>query len=71
MHPDEIEMHHNIEEPNERGLTDNSDLLCCELDAARYRWLRERYGVGDETYLAEGITSESELDEYIDAQLAT
>ncbi len=38
-------------------------------DAQRYRWLRREYGLGSETYLAEGIISETQLDEYIDKKL--
>ena len=38
-------------------------------DAERYRWLRKKYSEGDETYLAEGITSGIQLDEYIDKQI--
>ena len=37
-----------------------------KLDAIRYRWLRRKYAQGDETYLAEGISDEIQLDEYID-----
>ncbi len=39
-------------------------------DALRYRWLRQQYGMGSETYLAEEIVSEQGLDEYIDGKLA-
>ena len=38
-------------------------------DALRYRWLRDQYGDGGETYLAEGIMSGQELDDYIDDKL--
>ena len=40
-------------------------------DALRYRWLRRKYAIGEETYLAEGIVSEKNLDEYIDDNLNT
>lgn len=39
------------------------------LDAARYRWLRSQYARGQETYLAEGISNEDELDKYIDRKM--
>ncbi len=39
------------------------------IDAKRYRWLRRKYGIGFETYLAEGITTENDLDEYIDTKI--
>lgn len=39
-------------------------------DAERYRWLRLKYAQGYETSLAESITKESHLDEYIDAALS-
>ena len=38
-------------------------------DAIRYQWLRNEYAHGRETYLAEGIPSGENLDEYIDEQL--
>ena len=40
-----------------------------EKDAERYRWLRNQYGKGHETYLAESINSEEELDKYIDERI--
>ena len=42
------------------------DMIAC---ANRYRWLRKEFAEGRETYLAEGIPSEDELDRYIDEQL--
>jgi hypothetical protein len=39
------------------------------LDAERYRWIREQYANGKETYLAEGIMNGKQLDNYIDKQL--
>ena len=39
------------------------------LNANRYQWLRKEFAAGRETYLAEGIPSEDELDKYIDEQL--
>jgi hypothetical protein len=36
------------------------------LDAMRYRWLRKEFAAGRETYLAEGLTIEEDLDNYID-----
>jgi hypothetical protein len=38
-------------------------------EAMRYRWLRSQYAAGEETYLAEGIVSEDQLDEHIDTKL--
>ena len=38
-------------------------------DSKRYRWLRKQYGMGKETYLAEDIRSEKELDKYIDEKI--
>ena len=35
------------------------------IDAKRYRWLRHQYAKGHETYLAERIESERQLDDYI------
>jgi hypothetical protein len=40
-----------------------------ERNAARYEWLRKQYACGEETYLAEGITSGKDLDEYIDGKM--
>ena len=31
MQPDEIEMHHNLPEADEQGLSDTNALLCCEI----------------------------------------
>jgi hypothetical protein len=39
------------------------------VDALRYRWLRKEYSKGNETYIAESITSEESLDRYIDEQM--
>ncbi len=50
----------SIESINDEKLVD---------DAKRYRWLRHKYGIGFETYLAEGITTENDLDEYIDTKI--
>ena len=36
------------------------------VDAFRYRWLRKEYDAGRETYLAEGLPTEEDLDNYID-----
>lgn len=38
-------------------------------DAERYRWLRSQFAQGNETYIGEGITSEEELDKYIDGKM--
>jgi hypothetical protein len=38
-------------------------------DVIRYQWLRKEFANGRETYLAEGIPSEDNLDRYIDEQL--
>jgi len=54
-----------IEEPNGDWVK-WKDIAPLEKDAMRYRWLRKKYGMGLETYLAEGICTENELDEYID-----
>ena len=40
-----------------------------KINDARYRWLRNQYGSGKETYLAESITDGEQLDKYIDEQL--
>ena len=41
-----------------------------EIDAARYLWLRAQYAAGQETYLAESMMGEDEMDKYIDERLA-
>ena len=46
------------------------NIVMLRKDAERYRWLRARYGEGDETCLAEGILSEEQLDKYIDMKIA-
>ena len=38
-------------------------------DSERYRWLRLKLADGEETYVGEWITSEDELDKYIDEQI--
>ena len=38
-------------------------------DAMRYRWLRKEMAQGRCTDIAEGLTKESELDEYIDQKM--
>lgn len=38
-------------------------------DAMRYRWLRKEMAQGRHTDIAEGLTKESELDEYIDQKM--
>ena len=48
-----------------------SDLLGCQKDAERYRWLRSKFAEGDETYIGEWLTSEDDLDKYIDEKMAT
>jgi len=38
-------------------------------DEKRYRWLRRQFAKGEETYIGEWITSEDELDRYIDQKI--
>ena len=38
-------------------------------DSERYRWLRLKFANGEETYIGEWVTSEDELDKYIDEQI--
>ena len=38
-------------------------------DANRYRWLRSKFAEGEETYIGEWITSEDDLDKYIDEKM--
>jgi len=42
------------------------DMITC---ANRYRWLRNEFAHGRETYLAEGMLNGESLDKYIDEQL--
>ena len=51
-------------------MAEKNNALCCEQDAKRYRWLRSKLVNGNETYIGEWITSENELDEYIDKKMA-
>lgn len=39
-------------------------------DAKRYRWLREQFAQGYETYIGQSIMTERELDELIDMKMA-
>ena len=54
-----------IEEPNGDWVK-WKDIAPLEKDAMRYRWLRKKYVMGSETYLAEFICTKNQLDEYID-----
>jgi len=56
----------NEKQPSDSGSVSNTLLSA---DAKRYRWLRREFTEGRETYLPEGIVSEDQLDEYIDAKL--
>lgn len=38
-------------------------------DAMRYRWLRKEMAQGRHVDIAEGLTEENELDEYIDQKM--
>lgn len=38
-------------------------------DAMRYRWLRKEMAQGRHADIAEGLTEENELDEYIDQKM--
>ena len=38
-------------------------------DAERYRWLRFKFSIGEETYIGEWMASEDKLDKYIDEQI--
>ena len=40
------------------------------LNAKRYEWLRSKFAEGQETYIGEWITSECQLDEYVDGEIA-
>ena len=51
-------------------MAEKNNALYCEQDAKRYRWLRSKLVNGNETYIGEWITSENELDEYIDKKMA-
>jgi hypothetical protein len=42
------------------------DLIAC---AKRYRWLRNEYANGRETYLAEYLFTSQDLDDYIDNKI--
>ncbi len=38
-------------------------------NSERYRWLRLKFSMGEETYIGEWVSSEDELDKYIDEQI--
>ena len=56
----------SIEEDPQGKWVKWEDIVSLEKDAMRHRWLRKKYVMGSETYLAEFICTKNQLDEYID-----
>jgi hypothetical protein len=57
----------NQQERFKWAANERADALAeAEKDAKRYRWLRVKFSQGYETYIAESIETEKQLDDYID-----
>ncbi len=59
----------NSEKVKKRKISIMDNRLSDIKDSERYRWLRLKFSMGEESYIGEWISSEDELDKYIDEQI--